>query len=70
MSYETLITIPKTSEIMYRGYVNATPKTVAESVERGPCMRKIGSSVPGRVKPMTYKIDACHFLAWYLALLA
>ena len=26
----------------------------------------IRSSVPGRVKPVTYKIDTCHFLAWSL----
>ena len=30
---------------------------VSESVE-------IGSSVPGRSNPMTYKIDTCPFLAW------
>ena len=40
------------------------PGVVPESVERGPRMREIGSSVPDRVKPMTYKIYTCHFLAW------
>ena len=30
---------------------------------------KCRSSVPGRVKPMTYKMDTCHFLAWYTALI-
>ena len=39
--------------------------TVAESLERGP----IGSSVPGRVKPMTYKIDTRHILARCSALI-
>ena len=40
--------------------------TVAESVE---CRLKCRSSVPGRVKPMTYKIDFCHFLARRSALI-
>ena len=38
---------------------------VAELVEYGLHMREIGSSVPGRVKSKTYKIDTCHFLAWH-----
>ena len=37
---------------------------VAELVERGYHVREIGSSVPGRVKSMTYKIDTWLFLAW------
>ena len=45
------------------------PGTVAESVEGGPPMRKVGSSVPGRGKQMIDKTDTCHFLAWRLALL-
>ena len=38
-------------------------------VERGPSVREIGCSVPGRVKPMTYSIDICRFLARRLVLL-
>ena len=41
---------------------------VAKSIEHVPCLRKIGSSVPGQVKPMSYKMYARHFQAWYLAL--
>ena len=37
--------------------------TVAESVERRPRVREIVNSVPGRDKPLTYKIATCHFLA-------
>ena len=36
---------------------------VAELVECEPRVLEIGSSVPDPVKPMTYQIDACHFLA-------
>ena len=36
---------------------------VDESVERNLPMQKVVSSIPGRVKPMTYKIDTCRFLA-------
>ena len=47
----------------------AAAGAVAESLERGPRVREIGrwaveNLVPGRVKPMTYKIDTCRFLAW------
>ena len=35
------------------------PGAVAESVERGTRLQKIGSSGSGRVKPMTSKIDSC-----------
>ena len=45
------------------------PGAVAESVEHGPHMREIVGSNPGRVKPMTYQIDTCHFLAKCSALL-
>ena len=45
------------------------PSAVAESVDWRPRTREIGSSVPGRVKPLTYKIDTCHFLAWLLLLI-
>ena len=34
-----------------------------QSVDRGPRVREIESSVPGRVTLMSYKIDTCHFLA-------
>ena len=42
---------------------------VAELVERLLPVQEIGSSIPGRVKPMTFKIDTCHFLAYRLALI-
>ncbi len=42
---------------------------VAESVEHWSRVREIVGSNPGRVKPMTYKIDICHFLARCSALL-
>ena len=29
---------------------------------------KVGSLIPGRVKPMTFKIDTCCFLVWHSAL--
>ena len=37
------------------------PGAVAESVERGLHVQEIRSSVPGRVKLMTYKIETCCF---------
>ena len=43
--------------------------TLAESVERRPRMSEIGNLVPSRVKPVTYKIYTCHFLAWCSALI-
>ena len=46
-----------------------TPGAVPESVEHGLRVWDIGTLVPGQVKPMTYKIDICHFLAWYLPLI-
>ena len=36
---------------------------VTESVERGPQVWEIWSLVPGRVKPMVYKMYTCHFVA-------
>ena len=42
---------------------------VVELLERGPPVWEIGSSVPSRVKPVTYKIDTCHFVAWRSALI-
>ena len=42
--------------------------TVAESVEHLHRVREIVGSNPRRVKPMTYKIDTCCFLAWRLGL--
>ena len=44
-------------------HLGLTQGVVAESVEREPPMREIRNSVSGRVKPMTYKTDTCHFLA-------
>ena len=55
-----------------QGLVLITPSTnnaVAESVERRLCVEEIGSSVPGGVKPMTYKIDTRCFMAWCSALI-
>ena len=46
-------------------HLDYVPGAVAESVEPGPHVRKIMSSVPGRVKAITYKIDTCCFLAWH-----
>ena len=37
-------------------------RVVAESIERWPHMREIGSWLPVRVKQMTYKIDTCRLL--------
>ena len=42
---------------------------MAELVELGPRVQEIGSSVPGQINPMTYKIDTCHFLVWCSALI-
>ena len=42
---------------------------VGESVDLRLLVRKVVSSIPSGVKPMTYKIDACSYLAWYSALL-
>ena len=44
-------------------YIYYTPGTVAESVEYWSRVWEIVGSNPSRVKPMTNKIDACHFLA-------
>ena len=43
--------------------------TVAESVEHRSSVREIVSSNPSRVKPMTYQIDTCCFLARCSAIL-
>ena len=45
------------------------PGAVAESVEHWSRVWKIMGSNPGWVKPMTYKIDTCRFLARCSALL-
>ena len=39
---------------------------MVKSVERGPYMREIGSSVPDGVKTKDLKIDTCRFLAGIL----
>ena len=44
----------------------SAPDAVVESVKRGRPSREIGSSIPGRAKPMTDKIDKCRFLGWRL----
>ena len=43
---------------------DSTPGTVDESVQT-----ELSNLVPGRVKPMTYRIDACRFLALRSALI-
>ena len=45
------------------------PGAVTKSVERRLSMREIEGLVPSQVKPMTYKIDVCRFLAWHLPLI-
>ena len=42
---------------------------VAKSVECKPHVQEIASSIPSRVKPMTYKIDTFCFLAQHSALI-
>ena len=42
---------------------------MAESVERVPRVQEIGSSVPSWVKPITYIINDCNFLAWHSVLI-
>ena len=44
-------------------------RVVAEFVEHWSRMREIVSSNPDRVRPMTYQIDTCGFLARSSALL-
>ena len=45
------------------------PGTVAESVKPWSRMREIMPSIPGQVKPMSYQINTCRFIARCLALL-
>ena len=47
-------------------YHSGGPDAVAEPVECVARMWEIGSSVPGRVKPMTSQIDTCRFLCLVL----
>ena len=42
---------------------------VTESVEHTSPVQKVRSLNPSSVKPMTYKIDTCHCLAWCLKLI-
>ena len=51
------------SIIINISYLCTTLGAVAEFVECMPGVWKVGSSVPSRVKPTTYQIDTCHFLA-------
>ena len=46
-----------------------SPGAVAESVERGPRVQEIRSSVLDRVKPMTCTIDTSLFIAKLAALI-
>ena len=55
--------------ISYHNRHTTTLAAVAKSVERIPHVWEIRSLVPGRVKPMTYQIDTCRFLAWCSALI-
>ena len=50
-------------------YGTLKPSAVVESVEHWSRMREIVGSNPSRVKPMTYQIDTCRFLARCSALL-
>ena len=45
------------------------PDAVTESVEAHVFKPIVWSLIAGRVKPMTYKINTCHYIAWCLALL-
>ena len=40
-----------------------------ESIERWLPVWKIGSSIPGRIKPMTYQIDTSRYLIRHSALI-
>ena len=42
---------------------------VTKSVEHKHSVQKVRSSNPSRVKPVTYQIDTCGYLAWRLALI-
>ena len=48
----------------------STSDTVTKLVECEPRVPEIRCSILRRVKPMTYKIYTCRFLAWPWALLA
>ena len=48
---------------------NVVQGAVADLIEHGPHVWEVGSSIPKRVKPMTLKLDACHYLARISALL-
>ena len=55
---------------IWRGFTKVLlPGVVAESVEHRPHLWKVGSSVPGRVKQMTYKSDTCCCLTRHSALI-
>ena len=43
--------------------------TVVESIERKFPIQEVRSSIPYPVKPMTYKLDIYHYLAWRSAVL-
>ena len=45
------------------------PDVVADSVERSLPVLEIRGPIPGRFKPMIYKIDTCCFQAWCSALI-
>ena len=46
-----------------------TPDAMPVSVEYSLPVRKVGSSMHGRVKPITYQIYPHYFLAWRFTLL-
>ena len=52
-----------------RNVLHHGPVAVVELAEPGACVWEIESLVPGRVKPITYKFDTCHFLVWCSALI-
>ena len=50
-------------------HIYRTPDAVAELLERRPPLQKARISIPGRVRPMIYKIDTCRLLDMRSALL-
>ena len=50
-------------------YIYHVPDTLVESIEQRPQMLEFGLSIRCRVKPVTYNVDTCHFLAWHSALI-
>ena len=49
--------------IRSHAYLSNWPGSVAESVEHWARVREIVGSNPGQIKPLTYQINTCRFLA-------